>query len=350
MRSEIQNDMDNEVDKCGTMLGHAGVIAYLCPTNNGTSIMARPVSITQQQILAAALGIVRNEGPQALTARNLSSALGCGANAIFNAYGSMGGVLEAVREEARRRFRERVKAGFALNPPFKGFGMAFLWFAMDEPQLFKLIMEKTAEPASFEAYLDEHIGFKEECLSAIDQAFKLRGKDAEMLYYQLLLVAVGLARTCVDGGAPLSISQVSGIFGKNVRAFLMVIRAGADSVESFMPHVGAGPDVDVESYLMIRPLTGQNHLLQELHETPRYVRDNEWKELERVLRNSAGITPEQLREEHPNLTPGDIRVWLLERLDFSVAEQAVLLGISAPSVTKARQRMKAHYSHQSGRE
>ena len=47
----------------------------------------------------------------------------------------MNGVIEAVRAEARRLFKECVGAGFSLSPPFKGFGMAFLWFAMDEPQL-----------------------------------------------------------------------------------------------------------------------------------------------------------------------------------------------------------------------
>ena len=89
--------------------------------------MARPVSITKDKILVAALDVVRKGGASALTARSLSSALGCGVNPIFSAYGSMEGVLEAVRTQARNMFKERVGAGFDLNPPFKGFGMALLW-------------------------------------------------------------------------------------------------------------------------------------------------------------------------------------------------------------------------------
>ena len=88
-------------------------------------------------------------------------------------------------------------------------------------------------------------------------------------------------------------------------------------------------------------LAGQNHLLQELHASPRYIRDDEWVELERVFRNSFSLTPESLREEHPNLSHGDVRLFILTRLQFSVAEQAILLGISPASVTKARQRFKA---------
>ena len=303
--------------------------------------MARPISITREKILAAALDVVRKGGASALTARSLTSALGCGANPIFSTFGSMEGVLEAVRTEARRLFKERVGAGFSLNPPFKGMGMAFLWFAIDEPQLFKLVMDDKASAASFEDYIDTRVGFKQESIAAIGQSFGLHGKDAEMLYYQLMIVGVGLAHTCVEGGAALSIPQLSEIVGKNVRAFLMVIRAGNDNRESFMPHAGDGPQGDVESYLLIHSLAGQNHLLQELYAAPRYIQDNEWVEMERVFRNGFSLTPESLREKHPNLTRGDVRLMILSRLQFSVTEQALLLGISPASVTKARQRLKA---------
>ena len=302
--------------------------------------MARPISITKDKILAAAIDVVRKGGASALTARNLSAALGCGANAIFTAYGSMEGVLSAVKSEARRLFGERIGAGFSLNPPFKGFGLALLWFAMDEPQLYKIVIEEKVSAMSIEDYIDAHIGFKVESVAAISQSFGLQEKDAEMLYYQMILVGLGLARSCVDGGAPLHLQQVSEILGKNVRAFLMVIRAGADERESFMPQKGVGPDGDVDSYLVMHALAGQNHLLQELHATPRYIQDSEWVEMERVLRNSFSLTPESLREEHPNLTRGDVRLLILSRLQFSVTEQALLLGISPASVTKARQRLK----------
>ena len=303
--------------------------------------MARPISITKEKILSAAVGVVRKGGLSALTSRNLRTELGCGVNAVFSAYGSMEGVQEAVRAEASRHFQKRLRDGLSLNPPFKGFGMALLWFAMDEPQLFKLAMAGKTPTDSFESYIDTHIGLKEECLAAIGQSFGLQGKEAEMLYYQLLLVGLGLAQSCVEGGAALSIPQVSEILGKNVRAFLMVIRAGADARESYIPNRGAGPQGDVDSYLMIQSLAGQNHLLQELHSHPRYIQDSEWTELERVLRNSFNLTPESLREAHPGLTKGDLRIYILSHLQFTVSEQAILLGISPTSVTKARQRLKA---------
>ena len=246
--------------------------------------MARPLTVTKERILSAALDLVRSGGPSALTARSLCTRLDCGANAIFSSFGSIQGVRDAVREEARKLYRKRVGDGFALNPPFKGFGVAFIWFAMDEPRLFSMIMESRTQPASYKDYIDSHVGFKAESLSAIAGTFGLHGKDAETLY---------------------------------------------------------GPGGEVDSYVLMQALVGQNHLLQGLRARPRYILDEEWTELERMLRNSCDLTPESLREAHPDLTKGDIRTYILSHLQFSVSEQAILLGISPASVTKARQRLKA---------
>ena len=97
----------------------------------------------------------------------------------------------------------------------------------------------------------------------------------------------------------------------------------------------------MDSYAILHTLTGQNHLLQQLHTVPRYIQDEEWVELERVFRNSSNNTPESLRETYPGLTKGDIRIYILSHFQFPVSEQAILLGISPTSVTKARQRLKA---------
>jgi len=212
---------------------------------------------------------------------------------------------------------------------------------MDEPKLFSLITEADSPVKSFENYIDTYIGFKQECLSAIETSLGLHGHEGEMLYYQMMLVALGLAQACTRGGSELSIPQVSEILGKNVRAFLMVIRAGADEREKFIPKAGNGPGGDVDSYVLMQTLTGQNHLLEQLHNSPRYIQDEEWAELERVFRNSTNLTSQSLREMYPGLTNGDIRIYILSHLQFSVSEQALLLGISPASVTKARQRLKA---------
>ena len=56
--------MDNEVDNRGTI--HTFSI-----NNHGTTVMARPVTVTKERILSASLDLVRSGGLPLLTARNL---------------------------------------------------------------------------------------------------------------------------------------------------------------------------------------------------------------------------------------------------------------------------------------
>lgn len=256
---------------------------------------------------------------------------------------------------ARDVYRQRMQEGFRMAPPFKGFGIALMWFAMDEPELFKLVMKQDKPMASREEYIDTHVGFKEESIAAIVNTFGLASNEAEALYYHLVTVALGLAFVINEGNCTMSIGQVAEVMGKSVRAYLMEIHAGADAREGFVPGEGSGPRGDVGSYvdkgleniqkqthmLLLNTLISQNILLKELHKSPRYVRDTEWAELERVHRNTFAATPQSLRRNYPFLTPGDIRLIILSRFQFSVADSAALLGISSTSVTKARQRLKA---------
>lgn len=269
--------------------------------------------------------------------------------------------LEVRKAEAQALYEERLRAGLQMNPPFKGFGIAFLWFAMDEPDLFSLLMSQDTPAESVQEYIDTHVGFKEECMEAIHTSLGLSHAEAETLYYETFTLGLGLAFAIVKGNCPLNIREASAILGRSFRAFLMELRAGTDERVGFIPQPGAGPRGSAASYidkgmdgvrkhaqlLMLNTLVSQNRLLQELHKSPRYILDAEWAELERVLRNTFEVTSASLKKRIPSLTAGDIRLILLSRFQFSVAESAALLGISPTSVTKARQRLKAKLSAES---
>ena len=101
--------------------------------------------------------------------------------------------MEKEREEARRLFENRLREGLQMNPPFKGFGIALLWFAMDEPELFKLLLQSEGPVESFRDYIDRFVGLKKECVDAIRASAGLQEPEAETLYYETLMVGMGLA-------------------------------------------------------------------------------------------------------------------------------------------------------------
>ncbi len=96
---------------------------------------------TKQQIIQAALDIVRAEGPEALTARALAKRLNSSPKPIFGLFSSMQELFGCVLQEATRLYGDYIKKAMSAGelPPYKASGMAYIRFAEDERQLFKLL-------------------------------------------------------------------------------------------------------------------------------------------------------------------------------------------------------------------
>lgn len=129
---------------------------------------------TKEEIVAAAVEIVRQEGEDALTARSLGNILGASARPIFTVFNSMDEVKESVREKAKEMFysyRERICEEIGY-PVYKAIGMAYIHFACEEKNLFRMLfmcerpMEvMTAEEgydAAVRQAVEEQTGFSDE--------------------------------------------------------------------------------------------------------------------------------------------------------------------------------------------
>lgn len=103
--------------------------------------MPRKFLFTRAQITEAALALVREKGAGALTARALAERLGTSSKPIFGLFKNMEdvrcSVIAAAAELLDRLTREEMAAG--RYPPYKASGMAYIRFARDEKELFKLL-------------------------------------------------------------------------------------------------------------------------------------------------------------------------------------------------------------------
>lgn len=103
--------------------------------------MPPKAKVTKEEILNAALSLVRQEGSGALNARALAGMLNCSTQPIFSNYASM----EEVRRDVIRQAEELYQAylredmGSGKYPPYKASGMAYIRFAVEERELFKLL-------------------------------------------------------------------------------------------------------------------------------------------------------------------------------------------------------------------
>ena len=102
--------------------------------------------IFQQDILQAAADLVRKQGPQALSVRNLARKMNCSTQPIYSAFRNM----NALRDELTVFIQEQYLRGHATS--YKQVALSFLHFAKNEKNLFQLVYlrQRTAGEVFFE--------------------------------------------------------------------------------------------------------------------------------------------------------------------------------------------------------
>ncbi|MBB2183954.1 TetR/AcrR family transcriptional regulator [Lachnospiraceae bacterium MD1] len=102
--------------------------------------MPPKIKVTEDEIINVALRIVREKGIESLNARDLAKELGCSVHPIFRAYQSMEGLRIAVYRKAEDIYNERMlSAGEHTEDGFLSIGLAYIDFAKNEKNLFKLL-------------------------------------------------------------------------------------------------------------------------------------------------------------------------------------------------------------------
>lgn len=103
--------------------------------------MPPKIKITKAEIVDTALNLVREAGEQALNARSIAGELKCSTQPVFSNFETMEDLHEAVKEAAYARYQSYLKADMEAGkyPPYKVSGMAYIRFAREEKELFKLL-------------------------------------------------------------------------------------------------------------------------------------------------------------------------------------------------------------------
>lgn len=103
--------------------------------------MPPKVRVTREDIIRTATDIVRESGAEALNARTVAAVLGCSTQPIFSNFATMEDLRFAVVESADALYQEYVSRETESGeyPPYKASGMAYIRFAKEEKELFKLL-------------------------------------------------------------------------------------------------------------------------------------------------------------------------------------------------------------------
>ena len=103
--------------------------------------MAPKAKTAKEAIIDAAVEIVRQSGEQALNARTVAARLGCSTQPVFSNFDNMQQLRLAVVEWADRLCQDYIQREISSGayPAYKATGMAYIRFAKEEKELFRLL-------------------------------------------------------------------------------------------------------------------------------------------------------------------------------------------------------------------
>lgn len=146
---------------------------------------------TRNEIVEAALEITREEGFRAVTARALGAKLHSSPKVIFGLFANMEELQQEVLKAANAGYQRYLKEDMAAGryPPYKASGMAYIRFAREETELFKLLFMRTRSKEEVEQPADEMA----EILSLIQESTGLCAEKAMLFHLEMWIFVHGIA-------------------------------------------------------------------------------------------------------------------------------------------------------------
>lgn len=199
--------------------------------------MTIPKKIQQDDIVKVALEITRFGSLDDLSARRLALELNCSVQPIFYNFATMDELKVATIEAIRRLYVEYMEQGAQHPHPYKGMGLAYIRFARDFPNYFKILfMGKT--DLTPETFLD--------CDSAqthiLRRSMEFSGLDADAVkdfHFKVWIFTHGLASLVATSTIQISDAEIERLLETTVREILLGHR-----IERGLPLDSSGSDLD----------------------------------------------------------------------------------------------------------
>ncbi len=169
--------------------------------------MPPSVKFTKEEIVNAALQVVREKGAAALTTRQIAAVLGVSTRPIFTYFQNMQQVQEAVRQAAQALYHSYIKKGLEQLHPFIGLGEQYIRFATQEPELYRLLFLPLA-PGSENKAMEEMERTQNLVLDFLQQIYQLDEAAAKRFFRDVWLVAHSLAALIVTNCCPYSPEEI----------------------------------------------------------------------------------------------------------------------------------------------
>ena len=156
--------------------------------------MAPKFKFTKEEVLTVTIDFIRENGIEALTARELAKKLESSTKVIFSLFSNMKNL-----EDEAKFVAENILA-LKDDSPFKRLGVEYILFSKNEPKLFQwLFMRKGIEVESFKDFLPMRDYEYKSVIESIDKEYKISIENSKKFYEHLFIYSHGIATLTVTG-------------------------------------------------------------------------------------------------------------------------------------------------------
>ena len=152
--------------------------------------------VTKEDILKAAVDIVRESGIAALNMRTLAQRCNCSTQPIYLSFANAYELKYEVAKEIVGYFNKFIEQTILSGkyPEYKAVGMAYILFAKQEPNFFRFILMGEVEK---KAGLDQMT--TENSVQIIMKNYGITRERATRLHIEMWMFVHGIATMCVNG-------------------------------------------------------------------------------------------------------------------------------------------------------
>ena len=187
--------------------------------------MPPKAKFTKEQIIDAALQITRESGIEAVTARAIGTALTSSARPIFTVFNNMEELLCETVNAVRDIYNSYIALGLNDKIAIKGVGKAYILFAQNEPNFFRLLFmapnNTTNVLSSILPAIDEN---SDKILASIMNPYGLDKERAYELYKYLWIFSHGIATLCATNVCKFTSDEISELLTNEFKGILIKMR------------------------------------------------------------------------------------------------------------------------------
>ena len=153
--------------------------------------MPPKVRITKEDIIRAALETVRRGGADSANAREIAKMLGCSTQPVFSNFRTMEELRAALLKTADALYQEYIDQEIASGkyPAYKASGMAYIRFAGEEKELFKLLFMRDRSHEGEQPETEE----TKKIVAVVQASTGLSGDKAELFHLEMWAFVHGIA-------------------------------------------------------------------------------------------------------------------------------------------------------------